>query len=200
MDLIQQLNGDMSTLVDALYPSLVQIHNGHQGHGAGTIWHEAGLVITNAHVIAGRGRGGLYVTLPDGRRLRAKVLARDADRDLAALEIDAGELATIELGNARRLRSGDWVLALGHPWGVAGAVTAGNVSATGAPPEMRWAGGDLIQVSLQLRPGHSGGPLVDAGGRLVGINMMIAGPDVGLAIPVHTAKDFLRGHLGSAGK
>jgi S1-C subfamily serine protease len=78
-----------------------------------------------------------------------------------------------------------------------GAVTAGIVIDTGQPPELPRYRGELIQVSLHLRPGHSGGPMVDVAGRLVGINTMIAGPEVGLAIPLQTVKEFLRQTLGS---
>jgi S1-C subfamily serine protease len=88
------------------------------------------------------------------------------------------------------------VLAVGHPWGVPGAVTGGVVINTGPPPEISRRG-ELIQVGLHLRPGHSGGPLVDVRGRLVGINTMIAGPEVGLVIPVHVVKNFLRETLGA---
>ncbi len=201
MTLIQDLNREMAALVDQARQSLVQIQNGRRGAGAGTVWHPAGLILTNAHVIArhsGRHqRQGLRVVLADGRTLPATVIARDKNRDLAALSVDGEALPPVELGDSRQLRPGDWVLAVGHPWGVTGAVTAGTVIATGPPPELRWSGGDLLQVSLHLRPGHSGGPIVDDHGRLVGINMMIAGPDVGLAIPVHTVKAFLRENLGS---
>lgn len=197
MNILQQINEQLSTAVDTVRPALVQVHNGGQGHGAGTIWHDQGLVVTNAHVVARHRRDALFVTLADGRRFAARLLAQDRRRDLAALAIDAQDVPTITLGDSRALRPGDWVLALGHPWGVTGAVSAGNVIANGPPPEFRWSGGDLLQVSLRLRPGHSGGPLVDSGGRLVGVNMMISGPEVGMAIPVHTVKQFLREHLGS---
>ena len=83
--------------------------------------------------------------------------------------------------------------------GVSGAVTAGAVIDVGGSVEGSLPHGELIQIGLHLRPGHSGGPLVDVQGRLVGINTMINGPDVGLAIPLHTVKDFLREALGSAG-
>jgi serine protease Do len=192
-NLLQQLNNDMSTTVSNVRHSLVQINNGRGGAGAGTIWHEAGLIITNAHVAQ---RETLKVSLPDERTLSARLLAYDVERDLAALAVDANDLPTIELGNSKQLQPGQWVLALGHPWGVPGAVTAGVVINTGPPPEIPTRG-ELIQVGLHLRPGHSGGPLVDVHGRLVGINTMIAGPDVGLAIPVHVVKAFLREALGS---
>jgi S1-C subfamily serine protease len=89
------------------------------------------------------------------------------------------------------------VVALGHPWGVIGATTAGMVIAVGRPVQGLPFDGDLIQVGCRLRPGHSGGPMVDGEGRLVGINTMIAGPEVGLAVPIHTVKRFLKESLGS---
>ncbi|MDX1524089.1 MAG: trypsin-like peptidase domain-containing protein, partial [Anaerolineae bacterium] len=81
--------------------------------------------------------------------------------------------------------------------GVLGAASAGVVIDVGQPPELPRFNSELIQVDLQLRPGHSGGPLVDTQGRLVGINTMISGPEVGLAIPVHVVKTFLRQALAS---
>ena len=192
-NLWQQLNQDMSATVEKIRPSLVQIKNGRGRAGAGTIWHQDGLVITNAHVLQQYPTPN--VILPDGRTLPARVLAQDTKRDLAALAITANGLATIELGNSNQLQPGQWVLAMGHPWGVLGAVSAGIIIDTGQPPEIPGYQGELIQVSLHLRPGHSGGPLVDTQGRLVGINTMIAGPEVGLAIPLHVVKNFLREKL-----
>jgi len=199
----EQLNNQLSSVVDRARCALVQISNGSGGNGAGTIWHPAGLILTNAHVIAHVSRRGevavsraLTVTLPDGRKLPATVLAADPARDLAALSVLADDLPTIELGNARRLRPGDWVMAVGHPWGVEGAVTGGIVIGTGAAlPELPHSDKEWITVSLHMRPGHSGGPLVDGAGRLVGINTMIAGPDVGFAIPLHEVKAFLKREL-----
>lgn len=188
-DLLQQLNDELSAVAEAARRGLVSISNGRRGAGAGTIWHPDGLILTNAHVVQLRSP---KVTLPDGRQLPAQVLAHDPELDLAALNLDASELPTIELGQSKRLQPGEWVLALGHPWGVAGAATAGVVIGMGPPPEMNMPSRDLIHVGLHLRPGHSGGPLVDTYGRLVGINTMMAGPDVGLAVPVHVVKGFLR--------
>jgi serine protease Do len=188
-DLLHQLNDELSGVADKARRSLVSISNGRRGAGAGTIWHSDGLILTNAHVVQLRSP---KVTLPDGRTAPARVLAHDKVLDLAALRVDAAELPTIELGNSQGLQPGEWVLALGHPWGVAGAATAGTVIGVGPPPEMAMPGRELIHVGLHLRPGHSGGPLVDTGGRLVGINTMMAGPDVGLAVPVHVVKEFLR--------
>jgi S1-C subfamily serine protease len=193
-DLMMQLNAEMAAAIDRVRPGLVEIRNGRGGVGAGTIWHPEGLIVINAHVVD---RQDLKVMLADGRTLPARLLAHDADLDLAALKVDATDLPTIELGRSQQLQSGQWVMALGHPWGVPGAVTAGVVIGLGPHPEGILDRRDLIQVNLPLRPGHSGGPLVDARSRLVGINTMMNGPEVGLAVPVHEAKCFLRQALGS---
>jgi len=187
--LLQQLNDELSKIAEEARRSLVSISNGRRGAGAGTIWHPDGLILTNAHVVQ---LHSPKVTLPDGRTAPARVLAHDKVLDLAALRVDAADLPTIELGDSQGLQPGEWVLALGHPWGVAGAATAGGVIGMGPPPEMAMPGRELIHVGLHLRPGHSGGPLVDTSGRLVGINTMMAGPDVGMVVPVHVVKGFLR--------
>lgn len=197
--LLRQLNDDMAGVAEIGQRALVRISSGQgwgQGSGAGTIWHPEGLIVTNAHVVA---RGALRVTLPDGRTLPAKVLAASRELDLAALSVDASDLPTIELSSTRALQPGTWVLALGHPWGIYNSATAGIVIGAGDEfPEMPANGREWVVLSLHLRPGHSGGPLLDAEGRLVGINTMISGPDVGFAIPVHVVKRFLKQALGTA--
>jgi len=188
-DLLEQLNDETAALLEGVQRSLVEIRNGRGGVGSGIIWHPSGLIVTNAHVI---GRGPLRIISKDGHDLTPRVLAYDAHNDVAALTVGAKGLPAVEIGDSRQLQAGQLVFAIGHPWGVAGAVTAGIV--VGAQPEtlgMPSDGREWIVASLQLRPGHSGGPLVDAGGRLVGINTMINGPDIGLALPVHVVKDFL---------
>ncbi len=192
MNFVEELNLDLAAVAERVRGSLVEVHNGRRGHGAGTIWHARGLILTNAHVI---GEGRVAVTLPDGRDLPARILACDRERDLAALAVDALDLPTIELGDSRTLRPGQWVLALGHPWGVPGGLTAGVV--IGLAPGWQHQGREVIAASLHLRPGHSGGPMVDTEGRLVGINTMMNGPDVGVAIPIHTAKTFLKQALAA---
>lgn len=196
-ELLQALGAQMSLVIGDVRQSLVTLSNGRLGNGAGTIWHHEGLILTNAHVVQ---RQTPQVSLWDGRTFPSQLLAYDEKLDLAALAIKATELPTIELGNSQKLKAGEWVIALGHPWGVAGAASAGAVIDVSKPLELPWYPGELIQVSLQLRPGHSGGPLVDGRGRLIGINTMIAGPQVGMAIPLHTVKCFLRDKLGRAGR
>jgi serine protease Do len=175
---------------------LVEVRDGRRGSGAGTIWHSDGLILTNAHVA---GHRTVEVHLNDGRSLRATVAAYDPGLDLAALTVEAHDLPAIELGSSSRLRPGEIVVAVGHPWGVTGAATAGVVIGVGKDlGDVRFGERELIAVSLHLRPGHSGGALVDAHGRLVGINTMMAGPDVGLAVPVDVVKRFMRDALAVA--
>ena len=193
---LPQLNADMESLVDRVGNSLVRVQNGRTGAGSGTIWHPDGLILTNSHVAR---PGPLQVTLPEGSTLTAKVLAYNIGQDLAALVVDATNLPTIELGESRLLQPGQWVLALGHPWGAVGAATSGVVIGGGGQGQQvaGFSRSEWIPVSLHLRPGYSGGPLVDIQGRLVGINTLMTGPGVGLAVPVHAVKAFLREALGS---
>jgi serine protease Do len=191
---LDRWNDDMAGVLDRVHRSLVRVQNGRAGAGAGTIWHQDGLILTNAHVVKHR---RLQVVLPNGKTLPARLLAHRADIDLAALGVDAHDLPAIELGDSRQLQPGQWVLALGYPWGIAESVTAGIVTGIGTHlPEMPLSDREWIAVSLHLRPGYSGGPLLDARGRLVGIDTIMAGPDLGLAVPVHVVKAFLRQAVG----
>ena len=187
--LLQQLNSEIGEVVKGVRRSLVRVRSGERAEGAGTVWHPEGLIVTNAHVV---GHQPIRVTLWDGTELDARLLARDTSLDIAALAVHASGLPAIGLGESRSLKAGELVLALGHPWGVPGAGTVGVVIGVGSdllelpPPGREW-----IAVSLHLRPGYSGGPLIDAQGKLVGINTMMNGPDAGTAVPVQVAKSFL---------
>src|SRR5207237_8993855 len=132
--------------------------------------------------------------LPDGRSLPARVLAHDPQRDLALLQVKASGLAALPLGEAEQLRAGELVFAVGHPWGVARAATAGVVIGLGGDmPEMAAGRREWLMVSLVLRPGNSGGPLVDVAGRLLGVDTIMTGPAVGGAVTVPVGRAFLRG-------
>jgi len=210
--LLQTLSDDLAQVAERIQPALVQITDGKSSIGSGTIWHKDGLIVTNAHVIVERarrwrGRFGqiqrsqrkmrdVYVVLSDGRQFDVNVLAVDEDNDLAALAIDAQDLPTITVGDSHAVKAGHWVMAMGHPWGVVDSITGGVViGAADDLPEMR-TGREWLALNLRLRPGHSGGPLVNIDGELIGVNTMITGPEVGFAIPAHTVKAFMKKALG----
>ena len=191
--ILASLQGDLAAIANCARASLVQVRDSRDGAGSGTIWDAEGLIITNAHVVRHR---RVDVVLPGGRRLPAEVLAADPHHDLAALRVEAHGLPAIVSGSSRNLRPGELVMAVGHPWGIEGGTTLGVVIGVGADlPENPTPWRELIAVSLQLRPGHSGGPLVDVQGRLVGISAMLAGPDVGLAVPVDVIREFVQESL-----
>lgn len=199
-NLFSALNAEMAGLVSAVQQSVVEIRDDHrQSIGAGTIWHEAGLIVTNAHVAR---HGAANITLGDGRTLRAQVIARDDERDLAALAVDpeqSSPLPTIQVARGGMPQPGQWVFAVGHPWGVHNAATGGVIiGRSPALPDMPRIRNDWIVADLHLRPGNSGGPMVNTRGQLVGVNTMITGPSVGIAVSVEAVKDFLQQTIGRA--
>ncbi len=190
-DLVMRLNAEIADLVDRVRHSLVHVSNSGRSHGAGIILRSDGLILTNAHVIRSQ---GLRVTLPDGETLPARVVAFDTRRDLAALKVEAYNLPALELGDSTELQAGEWVFALGHPWGVAGAVSSGVAIDGGAEVQGQVvAAREWLPVNLRLRPGNSGGPLVDVQGRLLGVTAVMAGSEVGLAVSAQVIREFLRG-------
>lgn len=184
-DLLRQLNTDLAALAETARSGLVRVGvRGMLGVGSGIIVHPAGLVLTNAHVVRGE---PVRVRLADGREFTARVLGRDPAADLAVLLIGAMDLPALELAAAEPA-AGSLVLALGHPWGVEAAASFGVV--TGLSTDE--AGREWVLVNLRLRPGNSGGPLVDAGGRVVGINTIMTGAETGAAVSVRAARAFLK--------
>jgi len=191
--MILQMNGDsaarfdeaLSAVGEKLRRSTVQVFDGRRGAGSGVIWRADGWILTNAHVVSGN---SARIRFADGRTLEADIIARAAERDLAALYVAASDLPAAEIGASTAVRVGEIVLAAGSPFGVSGAVSAGVLHAVGAVPRIgkqRW-----LQADLELAPGNSGGPLADASGRVIGINSMIA-MGLGLAIPSHDVEQFL---------
>jgi serine protease Do len=159
------------------------------GSGSGTVWGDGGLVITNNHVATGE---SAEVGFADGTSTAARVVARDPSVDLAALEPDGPGGTPLSWGDSSSLKVGQLVLAVGNPLGESRAVTAGIISGVGAGI----AGGYLrlreaVQANITLMPGNSGGPLADAHGRVVGINAMVMGPGVSIAVPSNTVARFL---------
>ncbi len=170
--------------------------------GSGFIISPDGYVLTNAHVI--RGAESIVVRLPDRREFNAKLVGSDERTDVALLKIDAKDLPTLKLGDSSHLEVGQWVLAIGSPFGLDHTATQGIVSAVGRslPGE---AYVPFIQTDVALNPGNSGGPLFDTEGRVVGINSQIyskTGGYMGLsfAVPIDVAMDVvqqikLHGHV-----
>ena len=161
-----------------------------EGVGSGFIIDASGLVVTSHHVV--KGADTVTVTLHDGRTLEARVAGADPKTDLALLEIDTGEaLPTVEFGDSDTTRVGDWVVAVGSPFGLGGTVTAGIVSARGrdigsGPYD------DYLQLDAPINRGSSGGPLFDRGGRVIGVNSAIFSPTggnvgIGFAVPANVA-------------
>ncbi|MCU0682026.1 MAG: Do family serine endopeptidase [Polyangiaceae bacterium] len=174
--------------------------------GTGFIVDPAGFVVTNAHVV--QGADEIKVRLSDERTLPAKVIGRDAALDLALLQLDgASNLSAVALGDSEGLRVGDWVLAIGNPFGLGHTVTLGITSAKG-----RTIGAsqydDFIQTDASINPGNSGGPLFNLKGEVVGIPTAIrqGAQGIGFAVPVNALREVLpqlrergsvsRGYLG----
>jgi serine protease Do len=160
-----------------------------RGEGSGFIVSADGVILTNAHVV--RDASEVTVKLQDRREFRAKVLGSDPKTDVAVLKIDAKNLPVVPLGNTRNLQVGEWVLAIGSPYGLESTVTAGVVSAKG-----RTLPGDggvpFIQTDVAVNPGNSGGPLFNTRGEVVGINSQIYSQTggyqgVSFAIPIDVA-------------
>ena len=158
-----------------------------RGVGSGFIIESNGLILTNAHVV--EGATTIYVTLTDKREFKAKLLGMDKRTDVAVVKIDARDLPRLPLGDSSRVRVGEWVLAIGSPFGLENTVTAGIVSA-----KSRDTGDYLpfIQTDVAVNPGNSGGPLLNTAGQVIGINSQIfsrSGGYMGIsfAIPIDEA-------------
>jgi serine protease Do len=180
----RDLEAALADVADRLRRVTVQVRAGSRSAGAGVVWLRQGLVVTNAHVATG---ATAEVVLPDGRALDARLLARDPRRDLAAFVLPAGDRAAAIRVDARGLRPGELVVAVGHPLGVAYAAALGIVHR--APNGGRGPGA-WLQADIRLAPGNSGGPLADSAGRVVGINAMIVG-GLGFAVPTHVVERFV---------
>lgn len=146
-----------------------------EGSGSGVIYSENGYIVTNNHVVEGASE--LEVTLSDNRKFKATLVGTDKRTDLAVIKIDATGLIPAEVGNSDEVRIGEWALAVGNPFNLTSTVTAGIISAKGRNIDLLDKGASIeafIQTDAAVNPGNSGGALVDAQGRLIGINTAIA--------------------------
>jgi serine protease Do len=173
-----------------------------QGLGSGFIISQDGYVLTNAHVVAGDGE--VTVRLADAKReFKAKVIGADERTDVALLKIEATGLPTVKLGKSVQLQPGEWVAAIGSPFGFENTITAGIVSATGRSlPAETYV--PFIQTDVAVNPGNSGGPLINLAGEVVGVNSMIYSQTggymgVSFAIPIEVALDVSK-QLRAEGK
>lgn len=185
----------LAPLVKAVRPGVVNISTRNEGTsrslGSGFIINPEGLVVTNNHVV--ERAQTILVRLSDGRTLPAEVVGRDPGTDLALLRLpDAKGLPTVLLGDSDQLEIGDWVVAIGNPFGLDTSVTHGLISARervlGLGPY-----DDFIQTNALINPGNSGGPLFDMRGNVVGVTTAIVsqGQGIGFAVPINLVKDLL---------
>ena len=187
-----------------------QVQRQTQGAGSGVIVDAAkGYILTNNHVVDGANK--ITVGLSDGRVLDAKVLGRDDQTDIALVQVTADRLTALPLGDSNSLRVGDFVIAIGNPFGLSQTVTSGIISALGRGNMGIEGYEDFIQTDASINPGNSGGALIDMNGKLIGINTAIVGPSggnigIGFAVPVNMVRsvmdqliaygDVKRGRLG----
>ena len=183
--------------------------------GSGFIVSPDGYIVTNNNLIQGAGGQGtvdtVIVTMTDRREYTARIIGRDAPSDLALLKIDANNLPYVNWGDSQRIRVGDWIVAIGNPYGLGGTVTAGIVSALHRGITGQGAYDRYIQTDASINMGNSGGPMFDMAGNVVGINSALISPTgasvgIGLAIPAELARPVIdslrrgqrpqRGYLG----
>jgi Do/DeqQ family serine protease len=163
-----------------------------QASGSGVIVDAAqGYVLTNGHVVENATR--IEITTKDNRRSVARLIGKDSDTDIALLQIPAQNLTALPIGDSDRLQVGDFVLAIGNPFGLGQTVTSGIVSALGRSGLGIEGYEDFIQTDASINPGNSGGPLVNLQGQCVGINTAILSPGggnigIGFAVPINMAR------------
>jgi len=215
------VEGDLTNLYQRINPGVVTIWrydivgSGHEqslptGQGSGFVIDLEGYIITNLHVIDGADE--IEVDFPSGLKVWAELVGTDPDSDLAVLKVNVPEkeLVPLPLGDSDKVRVGDFVVAIGNPFGLSGSMTIGIISAIGrtldsenpAPGGGRFAAGDIIQTDAAINPGNSGGPLINMHGEVIGVNRAIrsesftvrgdiANSGVGFAIPINILRQVV---------
>ncbi|HEX5421783.1 MAG TPA: DegQ family serine endoprotease, partial [Gammaproteobacteria bacterium] len=165
-----------------------------EGQGSGFVIDPSGYIVTNNHVISHADH--IVVTFQDGEKLNAKLVGHDPKTDLALIKVDAShKLPSVSFGDSDKARIGDWVLAIGNPFGLGGTATAGIISARGRNIE-HGPYDDYLQIDAPINPGNSGGPVLNAKGQVIGINTAIYSPNggnvgIGFAIPSNQAASVI---------
>jgi serine protease Do len=177
----------LGELTTEIARGVVLVRGSRGSSGSGVVWDRPGLVLTNHHVVPG---STAQLTLSDGRRVGARVIRRAPALDLAALQVDADlDGLASRVGDSDQLRVGDLVIAVGNPMGERNAPSVGILASS--PHE-------VLRLAITLRPGNSGGALVNARGDVVGIPHMVTGSGLALAVSSRTVRNFLNGATGDA--
>src|SRR6059036_3989374 len=185
--ILETVSNAIVNVADKLSPSVVRIGAGRWRGGTGTVWSRDGHIVTSNHVL-GR-TDEIEVGFSDGTKQVAKVVGRDPYSDIALLKIDSDHLSPVEAGDSDALKVGQFVLALANPMGRNPSATYGIVTNPAFSIRSWWGGAPnkVLVTDARLNPGYSGGPLVDARGRVIGINAAYAN-NRGISIPVNTVK------------
>ncbi len=162
--------------------------------GTGVLVDDEGHILTNNHVVYQAEK--ITVKLHNGPKLRAQIVGKEPKRDLAVLRIDSDDIIPAALGDSDKLKIGEWVMAVGNPFGLEHSVTSGIISGKGRSMVGTGSFGDFIQTDAAINPGNSGGPLVNLDGEVIGINTAIFSRSggymgIGFAIPINTAKQVM---------
>ena len=174
-------------------PNQEQPQRRSEGQGSGFLIDASGYIVTNNHVAGDADK--ITVTLQDGRKLDAALIGRDPKTDLALIKVDAADLPYVAFGDSNRARVGDWVVAIGNPFGLGGTATAGIISARGRDIQSG-PYDDYLQLDAPINFGNSGGPVFNVAGEVIGVNTAIFSPNggnigIGFAIPANQAKEIV---------
>lgn len=188
-------NDPLRDLFEQFYGNRMQRNIPREGLGTGFIIDKEGYILTNNHVVDSVDE--IKVTLEDDSVFEAKIVGRDPETDIALIKIDnAKDLKPLALGDSEKMEVGDWVIAIGNPYGLGHTVTAGIVSAKSRDDVIGGPFDNFIQTDASINPGNSGGPLMNINGEVIGINSAIfsqtgGSVGIGFAIPINMAKDLL---------
>ncbi len=198
LDQANVINKAFGIVAEKLRPTVVNIQaesSGVVGHsqGSGVIIDARGYILTNSHVIAGADT--VIVRLFDGREFTAEITGSNPESDIAVLRIQAPNLSIAKMGDSDSSKVGNWVLAIGNPYGLESTVTAGIISAKGRTRVGSLSIADFIQIDAPINPGNSGGPLVNLRGEIIGINSVTNKNSEGLnfSIPINLARTIMQG-------
>ncbi len=185
--ILESISNAIVDVTDKISPSVVRVGSGRWRGGTGTVWSKDGHIVTSNHVIGEMDE--VEVGFSDGTSRTAKVAGRDPYSDIALLKVDSDNLTPAETGNSDNLKVGQFVLALANPFGRHASATSGIVTNPAYSVRGWWGGAmdKVVVTDARLNPGYSGGPLVDARGRVVGINAAFAN-NRGISVPVNTVK------------